>query len=197
MKRSRKAKRRLVLGAETAAELMTPSPVSISQNASVKEAVAFLTDKGFSAAPVIDEAGRPVGVLSQADIVVHDRAKVDYVPLRPEFDAGQTPAAPSGEPIPSGFQVENVDPTLVRDVMTPIVFSVTPTTPAGEVIRKMLGLKVHRLFVVASDGVLVGVISMVDVLRHLAEEGMPGVERTAVGASSSPCQPANCWSTRS
>jgi len=72
MKKSKtvKAHGRLVLWADTAADLLTPNPLSISQNATVKEAVAFLTDKGFSAAPVIDEAGRPVGVLSRADIVV-------------------------------------------------------------------------------------------------------------------------------
>jgi CBS domain-containing protein len=31
----------------------------------------------------------------------------------------------------------------------------------------MLGLKVHRVFVVNGGGVLVGVISALDVLRHL------------------------------
>src|SRR5690606_26266365 len=50
----------LTLSARTAADLMTPSPVSISQHATVKEAAAFLTTRGFSAAPVIDDAGRPV-----------------------------------------------------------------------------------------------------------------------------------------
>src|SRR5262249_21708562 len=58
----------LTLTAETAADLMTPNPVSIRDVATVREAVALLTDKGFSAAPVIDQAGRPIGVLSRADI---------------------------------------------------------------------------------------------------------------------------------
>jgi CBS domain-containing protein len=51
--------------------------------------------------------------------------------------------------------------------MTPVVFSVSPEAPARRVVGDMLGLKVHRLFVVGSDGVLVGVISALDVLRHL------------------------------
>ena len=51
--------------------------------------------------------------------------------------------------------------------MTPAVFAVRPETPTEEVISQMLSLMVHRLFVVASDGVLVGVISALDVLRHL------------------------------
>jgi CBS domain-containing protein len=32
----------------------------------------------------------------------------------------------------------------------------------------MVALKVHRLFVVDADGVLVGVISALDVLRHMS-----------------------------
>ena len=36
------------------------------------------------------------------------------------------------------------------------------------VVREFLALKVHQLFVVDRAGVLVGVISTLDVLRHLA-----------------------------
>jgi CBS domain-containing protein len=52
--------------------------------------------------------------------------------------------------------------------MTPAVFSVTPDAPAARVVGDMLDLKVHRLFVVDRDGVLVGVISALDVLRFLS-----------------------------
>src|SRR5438132_13949757 len=54
----------LRLHAATAADLMMPDPVSIRADASLKEAIALLIDRGFSGAPVIDEAGRPIGVLS-------------------------------------------------------------------------------------------------------------------------------------
>jgi CBS domain-containing protein len=158
---------RLTLGADTAADLMTPNPVSIDADATVKEAVAFLTDKGFSAAPVIDAAGRPVGVLSRSDILIYDREKVDYVPTTPEGGGRTELTLRSGESLRNGFQVENVDRTPVRDLMTPAVFSVTPETSARQVVEHMLALKVHHLFVVGRDGVLVGVISALDVLRHL------------------------------
>ena len=72
--------RSLTLNAATAADLMTPNPLSIRQNATVKEAAAFLSDRGISAAPVIDDAGRAVGVLSRADIVVHHRQEAQFVP---------------------------------------------------------------------------------------------------------------------
>jgi CBS domain-containing protein len=152
----------------TAVDLMTANPLSINADATVKEAVAFLTDKGFSGAPVIDHAGRPVGVLSRADIIVHDREKVEYVAAVPDYyEAAERLAAPSGESLYDGFQVENIDWTPVRDIMTPVVFSVAPDTPASKVIEQMVTLKVHRLFVIGSGGVLVGVISALDVLRYL------------------------------
>jgi len=50
---------RLVLHAESAAELMTANPVSVGEDATLREALTLLIDKGFSAAPVIDDrAGR-------------------------------------------------------------------------------------------------------------------------------------------
>jgi CBS domain-containing protein len=157
---------RLVLDADTAADLMTSNPVSIRDVATIGEAVAMLTDKGFSAAHVIDDAGRPVGVLSRSDILVHDREKIDHVEPAEFYDETDL-TLDSGEHLPKGFQVETGDPTLVRDIMTPIVFSVTPETPAARVVEDMVSLKVHRLFVVDEGGVLVGVISALDVLRYL------------------------------
>jgi CBS-domain-containing membrane protein len=146
----------LTLWAATAADLMMPNPMSIRADATVREAVLALTDRGVSAAPVIDEAGRPIGVLSRADILVHDREQGERVPAGP-------PGAPSG----SGGPVGPGDQTRVRDIMTPAVFSVAPETPAAKVVEELLALKVHRLFVVDAAGVLVGVVSALDVLRHL------------------------------
>jgi CBS domain-containing protein len=137
--------RRLVLPEKKAAEMMTPSPVSIRESASVREAVELLTRREISGAPVIDEAGRPVGVVSRGDILVHDREAVD------EGDDGDEPGA-----------------TRVGDIMTPVVFCVSPDAPASRVVREMVELKVHRLFVVDDLGTLVGVITVLDVLRHLA-----------------------------
>jgi CBS domain-containing protein len=157
----------LTLAAATAADLMTPNPVSIGQNATVREAAAFLTDRGFSAAPVIDEAGRPVGVVSRADIVVHHRNKSEYVPAVPDYYEKTELATRSGEPLPGGEQAESPYQTRVRDIMTPVVFAVPSEAPARRVVGDLVGLKVHRVFVVDAGGALVGVISALDVLQHL------------------------------
>jgi CBS domain-containing protein len=137
----------LVLDAATAADLMGPNIVSIQADATVAEAVELLIAKGFSAAPVIDETGRAVGVLSRSDLLVHDR----------ERTRGTAADGPSDED----------KGVCVCDLMTPVVFSVPPDAPAARVVADMLALKVHRLFVSDAGGVLLGVISALDVLEHL------------------------------
>lgn len=155
---------RLLLNADSAADLMTLNPVSINQKATIKEALALFTNKGFTVAPVIDNAVRAIGVLSSSDILVYDREKVDYAIPAEENGPMRTK---DGESIRRGFRVENVDKTRVADLMTPAVFSVRPETPASQVIAEMLRLHVHHLFVVDRTGTLVGVISPLDILRNL------------------------------
>jgi CBS domain-containing protein len=153
----------LALDSQRARDLMSPNPVSIRGSATVQEATALMTDHGFSAAPVIDEAGRPIGVVSRTDILVHGREYGRRAGLRDDTDwdvfQGRSPR--------EGFSVEVVDPTQVRDIMTPAIFTVTPQTPAAKVVETMLAFHVHQLFVVDADEALIGVISALDVLRHL------------------------------
>jgi len=134
-------KGRLVLEADTAAELMTRSPVSIRDSASLADALALFTVKAIHAAPVIDQAGHPVGVLSATDILIHEREKL---------------RAGNGTD----------DRSVVLDLMTPAVFSVAPEAPAQRVVQDLVALNVHQLFVVDRAGVLIGVITPTDVLRR-------------------------------
>ena len=164
-----KAAPRLELRARTAQELMMPNPVSIHDSASTHEALTLLLDRRIHAVPVIDEAGHPRGVVSSTDIMVHQREQANLLPREPEFYSRAELTLHSGETLPKGFQVQAVDRTKVRDIMTPAVFAVPLDAPASQVIKQMLELKVHRLFVLDRGGALVGVISAFDLLRHLKE----------------------------
>jgi CBS domain-containing protein len=152
----------------TAADFMTPNPISVNSDTSVRVAAALLTDRGFSGAPVIDRAGRPVGVITRADVMAHDRERVEYVhDSRAEFyleECGQR-LGETGKL--EGFQVVDVDRTRVAEVMTPLIYSVKPDAPAQATIEKFVSLGIHRVFVVDDDSILVGVISALDVLRQL------------------------------
>jgi CBS domain-containing protein len=132
----------LTLRAETARDIMTRGPYSLADTDTVEQAAAFLTDNGFGAAVVIDEAGRPLGVVTKTDLLVHTR-----------------------ELVVSGGKRE---PGTVLDVMTPAVFSIQEDTPVRSVIEQIIALNVHHLFVTDRTGVVVGVISPIDVVKKLA-----------------------------
>ncbi len=72
----------LYLDAKTVEDLMTPNPVSIAETTSLRAAAAVLARREISAVPVINDAGRPVGVLSRADIVRHDGMADDAPEMR-------------------------------------------------------------------------------------------------------------------
>jgi len=155
---------RLTLQADTAADLMSENPISLREDASVQEAIALMTDRAFNAAPVIDESGRPVGVVTVTDILVHDREYVRYL------KAGDVtvPADVASRHLPEDMGIEVVDRTTVSEIMTPAVFTIRESALVGEVVKTMMSRRVHHLFVADDSGVLVGVISMGDILRKLA-----------------------------
>lgn len=137
----------LKLMAQTAAELMVPNPPLLRAEATLREALVLFTDHGITAAPVINAAGKAVGVLSRSDLLIHDREK----------------SVPVGEPI-SSEQENNV---RVSDLMTPVVFSVRPSSSASKVVAEMMALRVHHLFVVDDAGAVLGSISSFDILKFL------------------------------
>jgi CBS-domain-containing membrane protein len=139
----------LTLEAVRAADLMSASPMSVVAEATVPEVTAALTARGLPAAPVIDERGRPVGVVSRGDLLVHERERLRAV------------SAGAG------------GPSRAADVMTPVVFSVTPDTPAEKVVEQILNFNVHQVFVVDDNQVLVGVVTVLDVLRRLRPGAPP------------------------
>ncbi len=166
----------MALNARLAANLMTPNPVSISHRATIAEAAAFLARRGVSAAPVIDGAGRPVGVVSRTDLLQHQGHCGVCLVGSPEYYERLERPAFAEDAAPEGVS----NPVTVSDVMTPGVFCVAPDTPAAKVVEKMVLLGVRRLFVVDSEGTLVGVVSAVDVLRKLRRWGFHETGRGAV-----------------
>jgi len=157
----------MTLTARVARELMTPDPLTVCDKDTVKDAIRRLIENGISAAPVVDGLGRPIGVFSRSDVVSHDRSQLKQAAGVPDYYDRADLRAPDGESLEDGFQVERPDDTEVGDLMTPVIYAVPPDAPAWRVVRDMLDLKVHRLFVVDRRGAILGVISALDVLRHL------------------------------
>jgi CBS domain-containing protein len=126
------------------AELMQPNVRTISGEAYIADAVLSLADAHISGLPVVDQAGRIIGVISATDVLAAEAE-------------GET------ESIGRDLLAE----TTVRDIMTPRPYTVTPDEDVREAARQMLYADVHRLFV-ADGGRLIGVISTTDFVRGVA-----------------------------
>jgi predicted transcriptional regulator len=141
---------------------MAKHVVSISVNSTMTEAADLLTERRVSGAPVVDEAGRCVGVLTGSDFVHQHAVHCN------EEDSG---SGVLSEALSSRFWDESQD--MVRKHMTVAVQTIHRERPLLEAARMMCSQHVHRLIVVDDSQRPAGVISSLDmaaVLLKLAEE---------------------------
>jgi CBS-domain-containing membrane protein len=156
----------LVLEEGQAADLMSCCPLSLRAGIPAKEALRLLSDNSCYSAPVIDAAGRLVGVISRADLLGPSyRHREELVP---EYYTHSSPerATESTTPAPTTCGIAN---RSLAEIMTPVVFSVPFDASAAQVVQKLLTWRLLRLFVTDRLGCLIGVISVFDLLRHLRQ----------------------------
>jgi len=143
-----------------AADIMASDPKSIGREATARDTAEFFRTHGIHTAPVIDEAGRPLGVVTRTDLLDYWGRRRDRLAA---IANGET-TLDSSNAGPDGAIVD----LLVTDIMTPVVFCVPSDDPVARIIEKVLALEVRCLFVTDEHGVLVGVVSVFDLLRSAA-----------------------------
>lgn len=155
----------------TAADLMNPDVLTVPDDMPVRELARFLVDNDITGAPVEDDAGHLVGVVSVFDIARLVGEDGDDF----ELDDPEDTAAGNGATDPDGLDEEaddedgDDDDLLVEDIMTPAVWTVSEDATVPEVASLMLKEHLHRLVVVREDEP-VGIISTSDLLGLLMDE---------------------------
>lgn len=150
-----------------AKDIMNPNVVTVTSSMDVQEAARILLDEGITGAPVVDDTGQLVGVLSQTDLVEYDLATerpltVETPFYRHLFDDALLPGR--------GFQIEELPADTVRDVMTPFLITVEEETPIREVAARMAKFSIHRLIVTDADQQIRGIVTSLDVLRWVTAD---------------------------
>ena len=147
-----------------AREVMTTKVVSVGPDRGTRDVARILIDKGISAVPVVDDEGRPIGIVSEGDLIGHDEpsgeARRDWwLVLLAE-----------GEMLHPDFLASLRTPDRrVRDVIVKPVVSVEEDTEVGEIARLLVAHRIKRVPVVR-EGRIVGIVSRADLVRVLAEE---------------------------
>ncbi|SBV97684.1 CBS domain containing membrane protein [uncultured delta proteobacterium] len=147
-----------------ARDIMTPNPVTISPKASIAEAVKVLLEKKFNGLPVVDDAGRLVGVICQSDLVAQQQRL--HVPSVFTLLDGFIPL-PGWSKAEEAFK--KMSALVVEEAMTPKPVTAAPDMPLEDLASLMVKAKYYSLPVV-EDGRLVGIIGKEDILRTLVEQ---------------------------
>jgi len=145
-----------------AADLMSRDLITIPRHMTLHGAAHRLAQSRVSGAPVIDDDGRCVGVLSATDLV----RWVDVG--RPE--PGRSGChngdyhSPWQIPDPAVLPDEEVSRHMTTDVVTAQI-----QTGIGELAQRMLDAQIHRVIILDAKGRPAGVVTGTDILAAVAE----------------------------
>jgi CBS domain-containing protein len=137
----------------TVKDLMSTHVVAVRRDATFKEMAATLRQHRVSGFPVIDEEGKVIGVVSEADLLAKE-ALADGQPGAPGRIAG----------LVHHKEVRKAGGVTAGELMTHPAVTVGPGDSAEHAARLMYSLQVKRLPVVDAGGCLVGIVSRADVL---------------------------------
>ncbi|MBO1417870.1 CBS domain-containing protein [Streptomyces sp. FH025] len=139
----------------TVESVMTSPVVTVSPETGFREIVALLTEYDITGVPVLDREGRPVGVVSEADLLRT---------LAAQDDPGSLLPAPQTAQVGPGGVVTAADLMTAQPVCT------TPDTSVVAAARMMSRHGLKRLPVLDEEGRVIGMVSRGDLLRVFLRE---------------------------
>ena len=143
-----------------ARDVMVSPVVTVGKRASVRDVAQILLEKHISAVPVVDSAGRVVGIVSEGDLMHRTEAGTE----RPyswwvHFLAGDATIA---------ADYVKSHAAKVEDVMTSDVVTAAPETPLHEIAALLEERGIKRVPIVNKDSDLVGIVSRANLIQVIA-----------------------------
>jgi CBS domain-containing protein len=143
-----------------AADLMSREMVLIPKQMSMRGAARLLSQAKISGAPVIDDDGHCIGVISTTDFV-------RYTEKNGHYKTASCPTVNSWQIVEPGASVEE----CVADQMTKDPVTAKPFTSICDLARRMMDAHIHRVIVVDEENRPIGVVSSTDILAAVVRAG--------------------------
>jgi CBS-domain-containing membrane protein len=144
----------------TAKEIMTREVITVNPETRVEELAHLLWENRISGAPVVDEMGNLVGVVTENDLI--DQNKKFHIPT---VAAILDSIIILENPHKLDEEFRKMAGTRVRDIAAAKTVTVKEETPLDEIASIMSRKRVHTLPVTDADGKLVGVIGKSDIIK--------------------------------
>ena len=147
----------------TVSTIMSRTVICVQPTVGADLLAQLFLEHGVSGFPVVDEVGRPIGVVSKTDLLryVHEHG-IDLAQIRADEAAVLTQLG-------AGYHAVPVDGGTVQDLMMPIVFALPHDAMIAKAAALMAGEGIHRVPILDDDGVVCGIVSSLDLVRWLAD----------------------------
>ena len=146
-----------------AQDIMTRQAITVNEDLSVRELAKILSKNRISGAPVVDDQGLVVGVVTESDLI--DQTKKVHIPtVVAIFDSFLYLENPEH----LEKDLKKMAGSTIGDICSRTFVSVTENTPLDELATLMSEKNVHTLPVLDNQK-LIGVIGKSDIIRTLAQ----------------------------
>jgi CBS domain-containing protein len=149
----------------TVKDVMQREVLAVDADWPLDKLAGFLVDNSISGAPVTDEKGELVGVVSLTDLVRHSSMTDKDTETANTHDVYlyELERHMSHEEL-RVFHTQYESPIQVREIMTPMVFKVNEEDSVQDVAATMIKGRIHRVFV-TSGSTLTGIVTALDMLQ--------------------------------
>ncbi|MGM0914818.1 MAG: CBS domain-containing protein [Pseudomonadota bacterium] len=141
-----------------AADIMTRNVITVGRDSEVREIASLLLEHGISAVPVVNDAGKVLGIVSEGDLirrVEDDKRKSWWLRLFSVNDPGEYVKSHGRR---------------AHEIMTPDPLTIGEDMPLHQISRLLEKHHIKRVPVV-TDGKLVGIVSRANLLQGFAVAG--------------------------
>lgn len=140
------------------ADAMSRDIVTVSANSTMAEAADQLSHHQVTGAPVVDEQGLCIGVLSGSDFILLKAEELEGTDVRHVLSSHH----------PEGcFSIDEVGHDLVRRRMSSAVQTISENTSLLTAARCLCNEHIHRLVVLDKSSKPIGVLSSLDLVATL------------------------------
>ncbi|MEW6418581.1 MAG: CBS domain-containing protein [Nitrospirota bacterium] len=144
-------------------DIMTKDVITVKPATTVEDFARILTKHGISGAPVVDDNGNLMGIVTENDLIRKD-SRLHIPTILRLFDAFITIGTSKLEVEIKKMAASTVGEICIRDVIT-----VSDETPIEDIATIMTEKNVH-LLPVLKEGKIVGIIGKKDLIKGVAGE---------------------------
>ncbi len=148
-----------------AKDIMTRDVITVTPSITIEEFARILMRNQISGAPVVDDNGSLIGIVTENDLITQNK-RLHIPTILRLFDAF----------IPLGTsrlekEIKKITATTVGEICTKKVITVEPDTPLEEIATIMTEKKIH-LIPVTEKGRIVGIIGKKDIIKGASGEAL-------------------------